>query len=262
MKVGDLVVLPVKPTKEIAIGKITDEYRFDLGCRPRPSIRNVEWLSNVPRTAFSQPTLNSFGAFLTVNTSNDHLEEVNAILEGRDTQATRFVEAGVADDEEFAGLDEQAAQTTEDYLVRTWQRTGVHFEEVVAAVLWTMGYTVLVTPPSGDHGVDVIAHTDPLGIEKPYVKVQVKSGTGTIGEPDVNQLKGLLHSEEKEILVSLGRFSAGALNVARGSANVTLIDASRFVALFLDHYERLDPSFRARYSLKNVYVPVPSKKAG
>ena len=125
-----------------------------------------------------------------------------------------------------------------------------------------MGYTAFVTPPSGDHGVDVIAHPDPLGLEQPYVKVQAKSGTGTIGEPEVNQLKGLLNPGEKGILVSLGRFSGGAQNVARASANVTLIDASRFVELFLEHYEQLDPTWRARYPLKGAYVPVPPKKEG
>lgn len=261
MKIDDPVVLPVKPTKEIVIGRIMGEYRFDLSC-PKPSIRNVEWLSIVPRTAFSQAALNSFGAFLTVSTSNDHLEEVNAVLKGKDMPGVQVDDDGVADDEEFAGLDEQATQATEDYLLKAWQRTGVHFEGVVAAVFRAMGYTAFVTAPSGDHGVDVIAHPDALGIEKPYVKVQVKSGTSTIGEPDVNRLKGLLHAEEKGILVALGRFASGALNVARGSANVTLIDASRFVALFLDHYETLDPRLRARYPLKNVYVPVPPKKAG
>ena len=262
MKVGDPIVLPVKPTKQIAIGKITGEYRFDNGHPSKQSIRNVEWLSIVPRTAFSQPVLNSFGAFLTVSTSNDHLEEVKAILDGKDTEAILVDDNKVADDEEFVALDEQATQATEDYLLKAWQRTGVHFEQVVAAVFRAMGYTAFVTHPSGDHGVDVIAHPDPLEIERPYVKVQVKSGTSTIGEPVVNQLKGLLNSEEKGILVSLGSFSTGALNVARGSANVTLIDASRFVELFLDRYERLDPSLRTRYPLKNVYVPVSSKKAG
>ena len=175
MKVGDPIVLPVKPTREIAIGRIASEYRFDVGC-PKPSIRNVKWLSVVPRTAFSQPALNSFGAFLTVSTSNDYLEEVNAILEGKELQGPQVADDSAADDEEFAGLDEQATQATEDYLLKAWRRTGVHFEEVVAAVFRAMGYTAFVTAPSGDHGVDVIAHPDALGIERPYVKVQVKSG--------------------------------------------------------------------------------------
>ena len=213
------------------------------------------------QTAGAEPGLDTL-FHRTVSTSNDHLEEVKAILDGKDTEAILVDDNEVADDEEFVALDEQATQATEDYLLKAWQRTGVHFEQVVAAVFRAMGYTAFVTPPSGDHGVDVIAHPDPLGIERPYVKVQVKSGTSTIGEPVVNQLKGLLNSEEKGILVSLGSFSTGALNVARGSANVTLIDASRFVELFLDRYERLDPSLRARYPLKNVYVPVSSKKAG
>ena len=104
-------------------------------------------------------------------------------------------------------------------------------------------------------GVDVIAHPDPLGLEQPFVKVQVKSGTSTIGEPDVSQLIGSLYKGEKGIFVSLGGFSSDARSKARNSPKVSLIDANEFVALFLDHYEKLAPSWRAKYPLTRVYVP-------
>jgi restriction system protein len=70
-----------------------------------------------------------------------------------------------------------------------------------------MGYTATVTRASGDHGVDVIAHPDPLGLQTPFIKVQAKSGTSSIGEPQVNQLKGSLNAGEHGIVVSLGTFT-------------------------------------------------------
>jgi len=261
MKEGDPIVLPVRPTREIAIGKITGEYKFavddaDLFENDYYNIRPVEWLKIVPRTVFSQVALHSFGAFTSVSTSNDHLDEVNAVL----TDSTP--DPGVTDDEDSeeskdqSNLHETAVQETEDYLLKAWQGTGHEFEHVVAAVFQAMGFTARVTRATGDHGVDVIAHPDALGLEKPYIKIQTKSGTGTTGEPDVNQLKGTLNAGDKGILVSLGGFTKGAWDNERTSTNLVLIDGKKFVELFLDHYEKLEPSWQGRYPLRRVLVPL------
>lgn len=262
MQVGDPLVLPVRPTSEIAIGRVSGPYKFEsqdpeLVERDYCNIRPIEWLKIVPRTALSQAALHSFGSFLSVSTSDDYLEEVITVLTGRELAPTDAEERepGEKDEEEQINLFEAASQETEDYLLKAWQRTGAQFEELVSAVFEAMGYTASVTPASADHGVDVIAHPDPLGLEEPFVKVQVKSGTGSVGEPEVNQLKGLLNPGERGILISLGKFTSGAESVARSSANLTLIDAKRFVALFLEHYDQLDPTWRARYPLKQAFVP-------
>jgi restriction system protein len=264
MKVGDPLVFPVRPTGEIAIGRIAGLYEWSsdpmLTQYDTNNVRPVEWLKIVPRTAFSQAALHSFGSFLTISTSDDYLDEVRAILlgQGATDDPADPVSAHAEIVEEAASarnLYETAAQETEDYLLRTWQRTGAAFEEVVAALFQARGYTATVTPASGDHGVDVIAHPDPLGLERPYIKIQVKSGSGSVGEPDVHQLRGLLHADEQGVLVSLGRFSGGALAIERNSPNLTLIGPKRFVRLFLDHYDRLSPEWRAKFPLRQVFVP-------
>ncbi len=147
----------------------------------RSNVRPVEWLKVVPRTAFSQAALHSFGAFLTVSTSNDYLEEMQLVLQGEtmiaDPLASPTEEIDDADNKATAqNLYEAAAQETEDYLLKAWQKTGAAFEEVVGAVFEALGYTATVTQISADHGVDVIAHPDALGLVRPYIKVQVKSG--------------------------------------------------------------------------------------
>ena len=49
------------------------------------------------------------------------------------------------------------------------------FQQLVAALLRAMRYHVLwVAPPGPDRGIDIIAHSDPLGTAKPRIKVQVK----------------------------------------------------------------------------------------
>jgi len=67
MKDGDLVVLPVKTTGTVAIGRISGpyEYRTDLGSDLR-HVRSVTWIAQgVPRDTFDQDLLYSFGAFFT-----------------------------------------------------------------------------------------------------------------------------------------------------------------------------------------------------
>ena len=264
MQKGELVVFPVRVTGEIAIGRISGPYRFasddtELVEKDYHNVRPVEWLNkSVPRTAFSQAALHSFGSFLSISTSDDYLEEVLAVLAGDSSVPAPepALESGDEVEPDEAGqLHETAQQETTDYLLKRWQRTGYEFEEVVAAVLRAMGYTARTTSKSGDHGVDVVAHPDPLGIHPPIVKVQVKSGASKIGEPEVSQLRGCLRDGERGVFVSLGRFTTPAQDAARHNG-ITLVDAQQFVELFLDHYDRLEPEWRARFQLKQVFVPV------
>lgn len=263
MEVDDVVVFPVRPTSEIAIGRVVGPYRWDtddddLVKNNYHNVRPVEWLKVVPRTAFSQAALHSFGSFMSVSTSDDYMEEVVVVLSGEiapEEPRKSRVETEEPDVEDAPDLYEAASQETEDYLLKAWQQTGAEFEHVVAAVFEAIGYTAAITPASGDHGVDVIAHPDPLGLERPYIKIQAKSGTGTVGEPEVNQLRGLLNQGEQGVLISLGKFSRSAEATARGAANVILIGPRQFVKLFLDHYDGLDPAWRAKFPLKQVFVP-------
>ncbi|MGI8911587.1 MAG: restriction endonuclease [Rubrobacteraceae bacterium] len=264
MKVGDPIVLPVRPTGEIAIGRIAGDYRWnndpDLMMNDYNNVRSVDWLRVVPRTTFSQAALHSFGSFSSVSTSNDYLEEVQTVLQGgtlvEEPPSVPTEEADVLDNGATAQNNyETVTQETEDYLRKAWQRTGVTFEQVVRAVFEALGYTATVTQASVDHGVDVIAHPDALGLERPFIKVQVKSGMGSIGEPEVNQLKGLLNPGEQGVLVSLGKFTSGAKAVERSSLNITLIGPQRFIELFLGHYNDLAPEWRAKFPLKQVFVP-------
>jgi len=269
MAIGDPVVFPVKPTGEIAIGRVSGEYVSvssdqELIAEGYVNMRKVEWLSIVPRTRFSKSALHSFGSFSSVSTSNDHLEEVIGITTtsieigeaADDVDVQSEVDSEDDEDATISNLYESAIQETEDYLLRSWRNTGAAFEHVVAAVFRALGYTTEVTPASGDHGIDVIAHPDPLGINPPYIKIQVKSGSSPVGEPQVNQLKGAVLENERGILITLGRFTSGAEAAARGKSNITLIEAKKFVALFIDLYEKLEPDWQARFPLRKTFVPL------
>lgn len=289
MELGDPVVYPVKGSREIMIGRVKGPYRWasddkELLANDYCNVRPVEWLKTVPRIVFSDAALHSFGSFSSVSTSDEHLDEVIAVLSGKQggaamPQVTGRVApskakygsdlpggplgaSGDEEDEDAAAppaaetfnLAERAVEETKDYLQRQWSRTGADFEEVVAAVFRAMGYSATTQAGTHDLGVDVIAHPDPLGVQPPLLKIQCKSGTSTVGAPAVKQLRGLLNGPEKGVMVSLGGFSNDAKHVQQNDADLVLIDGDRFVELFLSHYDRLAPEWRHRFPLTRVYV--------
>jgi restriction system protein len=83
---GDLVVLPRKQTSQIAIGRVTGPYQYKkIGGEFRHS-RPVRWeRPDVPRTAFEQDLLYSFGAFMTVCriSRHDAARRVAVVLSGK-----------------------------------------------------------------------------------------------------------------------------------------------------------------------------------
>jgi restriction system protein len=68
MKPSDWVVMPRKTKPAIALGEITGPYTYTSSMdMPYRHSRTVKWLNlDVPRTAFDQDLLFSFGAFMTV----------------------------------------------------------------------------------------------------------------------------------------------------------------------------------------------------
>ncbi|TVQ60608.1 MAG: hypothetical protein EA378_11000 [Phycisphaerales bacterium] len=272
LRVGEPIVYPIKNSRNIMIGKITGDYEWSEDKELREldycNVRRVEWvLKDVPRVRFSQSALRSFGSFTSISLSDDHLDEVRGLLSGNGSRGKQPA-PDLADDtlqtaeteeseEDAAIAAEEVIQFTKDHLVRSWSNTAQDFEEVVAAVFRALGYTATVQQGTRDLGVDVIAHADPLGVTPPILKIQAKSGVSTTGAPVVKQLRGTLNTGEKEILISLGGFTTDARHTEQNDANIILIDADRFVELFIRSYESLSADIRHRFPLRQVYVVAP-----
>lgn len=274
MEIGEPVVYPIKGGRDVMIGRIAGAYEWssdpELQAGDYANVRQVEWLKRVPRVEFSPAALGAFGSFSSVCTADDHLDEVRAVLAGETftpvatstptamASTTTGNTAGGDDDTDEAEAQAQNAadevtQATKDYLLRRWSRTAQDFEAVTAALFRAMGYTAQVQQGTGDMGVDVIAHKDPLGVESITLKVQCKTGTNSSGGPEIQKLRGTLMPGEKGIFISLGGFARDAQHTERNDPNLILIDADRFVELFLDHYPDLSPEMRHRFPLKQVY---------
>ncbi len=264
MQVGDPVVYPIKGSQYILVGRIAGPYEWSsngfLRDRDYCNIRSVEWLAKAPRLKFSQQALRSFGSYSSITRADDYLDDVCAAIDSAQsaTDEPQHVDTEAAESEEDAvDAASEVIQATKDYLMRNWSRTAQQFEEVVAGVFRALGYTATVQQGTRDLGVDVIAHADPLGVTPPVLKIQAKSGTSTVGAREVKQLRGVLNSGEKGVLIGLGGFSVDARHTEQNDANLILIDGDRFIELFLGSYEQLSPEIRHRFPLQQVYVAAP-----
>ena len=139
---------------------------------------------------------------------------------------------------EIDQLESQAIAQIEEY-IRTLNP--YEFQDLVAALFRGMGYfTPFVALRGKDNGIDIVAYKDPVGIEKPTIKIQCKHyPDNPIESQDVQKLKGTLaHDEEVGIFVTSGRFSEGAKREARNAkSHIELIDFTRLVELWKQFYD-------------------------
>lgn len=253
MKVGDLIAYPSKRDRQIHLGQVEGNYKYDASIEPGyPHIREVKWLREVPRTHFSQGALYEIGSAMSFFLIKNYADEFRAALEGK-----AAVVAPVAQDESVGAVAEDIEETTRDFVLKrlAQELKGHPFAEFVAHLLNTMGYRTRVSEEGPDGGIDIVAHKDELGFEPPIIKVQVKSGEGSIGDPIVSALYGKVGSGEFGLLVSLGTFTTPATNFAKSKSNLRLIDGDDLVKLIFQHYDQFDSRYKGLLPLRRVYVP-------
>jgi len=253
MKSGDLVIYPSKRDRQIHIGRVEGPHHHDPSVEPRyPNHRAVKWLKAIPRTRFSQGALYEIGSAMSFFQVKNYADEFRIAL-----QESPGAPLPVSQDESVAVVAEEIEEITRDFILKklAQELKGHPFAEFVAHLLGAMGYRTRVSPPGPDSGIDIVAHKDELGFEPPIVKVQVKSGTGSVGNPEVAALYGNVTGDEYGLLVTLGTFTPPAKSFARGKSNLRLIDGDELVLLVLQHYEQFDSKYKGLLPLKRVYVP-------
>lgn len=252
MKQGDLVVYPSKRDRQIHLGRIEGGYTYDPKIEPGyPHLRSVKWLRAVPRSQFTQGALYEVGSAMSLFLVKNYAEEFRSAVEGKAAAPP------VTQDESVAAVAEDIEETTRDFVLKRLAQEvkGHPFAEFVAHLLFCMGYRTRVSPEGPDGGIDIVAHKDELGFEPPIVKVQVKSTEGSIGDPIVSALYGKVGTGEFGLLVTLGTFTAQALNFAKSKSNLRLIDGDELVSLIFQHYEEFDSRYKGLLPLRRVYVP-------
>lgn len=268
MQIGDLVVVPLKTTSQIAIGEITGPYVH----KPEGRVsRKVKWLkSDVPREIFRQDLLFSFGAAMTVCeiSRNDALRRVEAVLKtGRDPGFESGVEkigrqrsdaTEETADEEDVDLADIARVQIERKIASTF--TGHEFTRLVAAILIAQGYLVNVSPPGADNGIDIVAGRGALGFDGPRLVVQVKSGNVVADQPTLQALIGAVQDAHAEhgLLVCWGGFKR-SVDTRRNELffRIRLWGRKEIIDALLEVYERLPEEFRAGLPLARTWTLVP-----
>lgn len=263
MQPGDLVVYPYKPDSTLNFGRISGGYYYDLSADLYRNRRPVEWLkTGVPRTEFSSAARHEVGSAMTLFEVKRHAQEFLDFIQGVTT--TGPVAPLESDPEQAAEAAaevptaERIETDTRDFIIETLmkQLAGHEFEHFIAHLLEAMGYRARVTQTSGDGGVDIVAHRDPLGIEPPIIKVQCKRTTNSMGGPQVQQLTGTLSpgGEERGLFVTLGAYSKDAQHLERTRQDLRLINGNELVSLIWEHYDKLSPSHKQLLPMRSVYV--------
>jgi restriction system protein len=174
IQVGDLIVLPLKTRSAIAIARATGpyQYRADSSANVRHT-RPVEWLNKeIPRSAFGQDILYSFGAFLTVCQvqRNQAEQRIRAVLAGKPAPPgaplaqTNAAEATV----DTTAPPDLEAYATEQIRARIEQKFKGHdLARLVDELLKAQGYRTHRSPAGPDGGVDIIAGGGAMGFDAP-----------------------------------------------------------------------------------------------
>ncbi|HHT28342.1 MAG TPA: Mrr restriction system protein [Firmicutes bacterium] len=189
-----------------------------------------------------------------------------------DTEARRLYNEWRADQSDDGTTEDdsatQSATTLEEAEESAWseletyleQMSPYDFQELVAGLLRGMGYHVeWISPPGPDRGIDIIAHSDPLGVKGPRIKAQVKRRTDKVTVDGVRGFMALLGDSDVGLFVSTGGFTRDAEEEARRQEKrrLMLLDLKKLFDLWTEHYERIPEAKRRLLPLRPVYFLAP-----
>jgi restriction system protein len=271
---GDLLVMPMKTTKKVAIGRVTGGYEY-LAAEKDPNCRHVvrvDWQRrDLPRAAIKQDLLFSLGSAMSVfaPSKNHAVSRLEHLLShGTDPGQVPFTAgAGLKPPGQPAGNGAEAVdepELTTDIEEVAYDRitarvsenfAGHNLATLVTAILETDGLTCTQSPPGPDGGIDIIAGRGVLGLDNPIL-VQVKSGA-QVGSPVVQQLHGVMatHGADQGLLVAWEGLSKQAQDALKShKLRVRVWQAADVVDAVLSNYERLPADIRAALPLKRVWM--------
>lgn len=270
IQMGDLVILPLKGSPAVAIGRVLGgyQYRDDLPSDARHT-RQVEWrTTDLPRTAISQDLLYSLGAFSTVCEIKRHdavirLQELAA--NGKDpgwSGSTAPPDGSAVGSEEITddeAITADVQQNADDQINARIEQVfaGHDMAVLVEAILRAQGMVTWRSPEGADGGVDVLAGAGPLGMDRPRIAVQVKSSPTPMAVGVVRELQGVVSrlQADQGLLVAWG----GLTQVARREIRqqffqVRVWDAEDVRRELLAVYDLLSGDVRAKLPLKQIWV--------
>lgn len=135
------------------------------------------------------------------------------------------------------------------------------FQQIVAGLLKAMGYHVAwVSPPGPDKGIDILAHSDPLGVEGPRIKAQVKRTPETkVNAEALRAFMSTLGEHDVGLFVASGGFTRDAEKEAREQEKrrITLLNLQSFFDLWVEHYDSIPDAEQRLLPLRFVPFLAP-----
>jgi restriction system protein len=264
MKVGDLVILPLKSQPAIQVGEIVGDYRFELG-GPDPYFhwRSVKWIAEaVPRSHFGKDLLFTFGAFLTIcRVQRNNAEARIAAMRANGWKpeaiaaASKVVPVAQDDAVEDSDLEELARDQIAQLIVARFKGHGL--TRLVEAILNAQGYTTYLSPEGADGGADILAGSGPLGFGLPRLCVEVKSESTPIDRPTVDKLLGAVSKfgAQEGLFVSWSGFKSNVQKeLAASFFKVRLWSQKELLEQLFMHYEELSDELKAELPLKRIWT--------
>jgi len=267
IQVGDLLVMPMKTTRELAIGRVTGGYRYlseeeDPNCR---HVVEVDWKTRVSRAVIKQDLLYTLGSAISTfsPSRNGAAARLEYVLEhGVDPGATVASAVSPVDAEEDAVVDEpetspNVAELAMDQIITRIgeEFSGLGFQNLVLELLRAEGFEADEAPAGADGGVDITAGRGLLGLESPKLIVQVK--TGQVGSEVVSQLNGLVSTQGADygLLVTWAGLSKPARDAVRHQRfKVKVWDSASVIDAVLRNYDRLPEAITGRVPLRRVWM--------
>lgn len=270
MQSGDLVIVPMKTTGQLAIGQVEGGWFQTKEGAPS---RKVKWLrTDLPRQAVKQDLLYSLGATQTVaemSRNGAPHRFLIAAKKGSDpgpTLAAATAKATPAETESVEAADTSInlSDTARDHIERyiSAHFTGHAFTQLIAAILRAQGYQARVSPPGADKGVDIVAGQGALGFDGPRLVVQVKSGDIVADQPTLQGLIGCVADTHAEhgLLVSWSGFKSPVRQrVNELYFRVRLWDRQDILDALFSVYEKLPEEIRAELPLRRIWTLVPDE---
>lgn len=253
---GDLMALPRKGARAVAIGAIDGTYAFDgtapLHARHR---RRVHWLQReMSTTRLDDDIRYSLRSLMTVfRVRSEQAEKrVRALLQQDNGPALPLGPAAAPASEALAEL---AALQIRERIGRTFK--GERLEMLVAAILEAGGLRTLRTTGGRDGGIDIVAQGGPFGFGLPRLAVQVKSSLKPVERHEVDAFctAARRRGSEAGLFVSWSGFrGSGGTQPMQDFFALRQWDADRLVEELLRVYDRLDERIRHELPLRQVWT--------
>ena len=271
---GDVIVMPMKTTREIAFGTCKAGYTY-LADEPDPSRRHVvlvDWKrTDVPRSALGQDLLYTLGGLATIFKPTKHEAErrLTAVMAtGIDPDADNAEDPADADvlDDEAAAVSDTDDSVTAPTLdaIRDRIREKIitefrehEFTELIASILRCHGFTCTVSAPGPDQGVDILCGSGPLGLDSPTLIVECKSGRSQQGAPVARALQGAVTNNRADqgLLVAWGGITKEAEREIRNERlRLGVWGPEQVLDNLFEVYERLPDTIRMRLPLRQLWA--------